>query len=63
MSWEVERALLALQVEHTGEHLPMESILGVLHDEEYAPPSFFRNVDGPRLGAWMGSYLPPLYRR
>jgi len=36
MSFTVERALQQIQMEHPGEHLPMEKFLRVIHDEEYA---------------------------
>jgi hypothetical protein len=50
MSYDIERALQQMQVEHAGEHLPLEHILEVLHDEEVAPPPFFRRIDAPWLG-------------
>lgn len=49
MSWDIERALQRVQVEHAEEHLALERILEVLHDEEVAPPPFFRRVDVPNL--------------
>jgi hypothetical protein len=45
----IERELQRMQLEHTGEHLPLERILEVLHDEEVAPPPFFRRIDVPSI--------------
>jgi hypothetical protein len=46
----IERELQRMQSENPENHLPLEYILEVLHDEEYAEPPFSRRVDVPRLG-------------
>lgn len=35
MNCDIERTLQQMQAAHPGEHLPLEDILEVLHDEEY----------------------------
>jgi hypothetical protein len=46
----IERVLQEVQAEHAGEHLPLEKILEVLHDEEVQPAPFLRRIDVPPLG-------------
>lgn len=50
MSGDIERTLQRMQIEHPGEHLPLEQILEALHDEDVPPPPFLRRIDVPPLG-------------
>jgi hypothetical protein len=51
MSCAIERELQRMQAEHSEEHLPLEHLLQILHDEEVNPPPFFRRIDVPTLAA------------
>ena len=47
MSCEIERNLQRMQADATGDHLPLEDILSVLHDEEFAQSPLLRGDDLP----------------
>ena len=56
---DIERTLLGIQKERSGEHLPMERILEALHEDEYGEQLFLRDhgeVEAPAAASRFNHY-------
>lgn len=57
---DIERTLLGIQKERSGEHLPMETILEALHEDEYGEQLFLRDygdIDAPPRSPRFNQYV------